>query len=85
MKLDGRKLYLLEINCFIKFLKTMKKLSSILMCTAFVVALSIFPSYESVSQSDGCNGCWWNDVDQECCENGSMCCAGGCGGGSQDQ
>jgi len=50
----------------------------------FVAALAMFqivPAEKAMAQGN-CNGCWWNDVDRDCCENGSMCC-GMCGGGAQ--
>jgi len=50
----------------------------------FAVALVAIASVAPIPQAkaDPCNGCWWNQVDQDCCENGSMCC-GMCGGGFQ--
>lgn len=38
----------------------------------------------TVRAEDPCSGCWWNDVDRDCYENGIMCC-GSCQPGSPIQ
>ncbi|HRF33886.1 MAG TPA: hypothetical protein PLM56_10325 [Cyclobacteriaceae bacterium] len=57
----------------------MKKLFAVGILTFMVASVTIIPTTEINAQSN--IKCWWNPVDEDCCENGSVACAGGCDGG----
>jgi len=57
----------------------MKKSMFFIVVFVVAIAASVTPTKEVKAQVITC---WWNPVDQDCCENGSCACAGGCDGGA---